>query len=119
MIDPKEILSACMDAHEFGQNAGSSMAKPFMSAIPDLSVASSQNASNLIGHVQQVGGKMLDHMTNIKNSIDKQVAAHQDAQQRQKSYDFNVDMNDLRPTDAVGFPQEMPSNFFAPFKTGK
>ncbi|MCA8435389.1 DUF6277 family protein [Burkholderia seminalis] len=119
MIDPNEILSACSNAHEYGQNASSSMAQPFMSSVPDMSVASSQNASNLIGNVQQVGGKMLEHMSNIKASVDKQVAAHQDAQQRQKTYDFNVNMNDLRPTSGVGFPQEMPSNFFAPFKTGK
>ncbi|WP_323123570.1 DUF6277 family protein [Burkholderia alba] len=119
MIDPKEILSACTNAHEYGQSASSSMAQPFMNAVPDMSVASSQNASSLIGNVQQVGGKMLEQMSNIKASVDKQVAAHQDAQQRQKTYDFNVNMNDLRPTNAVGFPQEMPSNFFAPFKTGK
>ncbi|WDD90224.1 DUF6277 family protein (plasmid) [Burkholderia sp. FERM BP-3421] len=119
MIDPKVILAACTSAHEYGQSAGSSMAQPFMDSIPDMSVASSQNASNVIGGVHQIGGKMLDHMVNIKASVDKQVAAHQDAQQRQKTYDFNVNMNDLRPTNTVGFPQEMPSNFFAPFKTGK
>ncbi|VWC16426.1 DUF6277 family protein [Burkholderia lata] len=119
MIDPTEILSACTSAHEVGQNASSSMAQPFMSGVPDMSVASSQNASNVIGNVQQIGSQMLGHMTNIKASVDKQVAAHQTAQQRQKSYDFNVNMNDLRPTNAAGFPQEMPSNFFAPFKTSK
>ena len=119
MIDPAEILAACKDAHTFGQNASSTMAEPFMNAIPDLSVASSSNASMMIGQVQQVGSKMLAHMENIKAAVDRQVAAHQDAQQRQKTWDFDVDMNDLRPTDAAGFPQEMPSNFFAPFKTGK
>ncbi|AOK29365.1 hypothetical protein WS67_12570 [Burkholderia singularis] len=119
MIDPKEIFSACSDSHAYGQNASSSMAEPFISSISDMSVASSSNASNLIGHVQQVGGKMLDHMSNIKSAVDRQVAAHQDAQQRQRTYDFNVNMNDLRPTVAVGFPQEMPSNFFAPFRTTK
>jgi hypothetical protein len=118
MIDPKEILSACMEAHKFGQDSSTSMADPFMSGIPDLSVASSSNASNVIGNVQEIGNKMLGHMSNIKSTIDRQLAAHQDAQQRQQSYDFNVDMSDLRPTNSVGFPQEMPSNFFAPFRTG-
>jgi hypothetical protein len=119
MIDPKEIFAACSDAHAYGQSAGGSMAQPFISSIPDLSTASSSNASNLIGNVQQVGGQMLNNMTKIKASIDSQVFTHQDAQQRQKTYDFKVNNPDLRPTDAVGFPQETPSVFFAPFKTGK
>jgi predicted DNA-binding ribbon-helix-helix protein len=119
MLDPKEILAACSSAHEYGQNASGTMAQPFISSISDMSVASSSNASNLIGNVQQTGGKMLDHMSSIKASVDQQVAAHQDAQRRQKTYDFNVNMNDLRPTNSVGFPEEMPGNFFAPFKTGK
>jgi len=118
MIDPKDILSACTNAHAYGQNAGSTMAQPFLNSVPNMSIASSQNASSMIGNVQQVGAQMLGHMSNIKSSVDQQVAAHQDAQQRQKSYDFNVNMNDLRPTTATGFPQEMPANFFAPFKTG-
>lgn len=58
-------------------------------------------------------------MSSIKSAVDKQVMIHQDNQQRQKTYDFNVDMRDLRPTNAVGFPEEMPSIFFAPFRTGK
>ncbi|CAG9269902.1 hypothetical protein BCEP4_590007 [Burkholderia cepacia] len=90
-----------------------------MSSIQDMSVASTRNASNIIGNVQKIGAQMLEQMSNIKASVDKQVDAHQDAQQRQKTYDFNVNMNDLRPTNAVGFPEEMPSNFFSPFKTGK
>ncbi|MDN7671513.1 DUF6277 family protein [Burkholderia oklahomensis] len=119
MIDPKEIFSACSNAHQYGQDASGSMAQPFMNSIPDLSTASSSNASSLIGNVQQVGSKMLEHMSTIKSAVDKQVMIHQDNQQRQKTYDFNVDMRDLRPTNAVGFPEEMPSIFFSPFRTGK
>ncbi|WP_050462880.1 DUF6277 family protein [Herbaspirillum autotrophicum] len=119
MIDPKEIMAACNEMHGYGQSAGSSLSESFINAIPDMSVASTSNASNMIGTVQQVGNKMLEQMSNIKSSIDKQVAAHQDAQRRQKTYDFDVNMSDLTPTNAVGFPQELPENFFAPFKTGK
>lgn len=119
MIDPAAILAASTEAQQFGQSSGSSMAQPFISSIADMSVASSSNASNLIGNVQQIGSQMLSSMTKIKASIDSQVAAKQDAQQRQKTYDFNVDKADLRSTEAVGFPQETPSTFFAPFKTGK
>ena len=119
MIDPKDILAACTNAHQFGQEASSAMAQPFISSVPDMSTASPSNASNVIGGVQQVGAQMLANMMTIKSAVDQQVMAHQDAQQRQKSYDFNADMRDLRPTNAVGFPGEMPSNFFAPFKTGR
>lgn len=119
MIDPAAILAASTEAQQFGQSSGSSMAQPFLSSIADMSVASSSNASNLIGNVQQVGAQMLNSMTKIKASVDSQVAAKQDAQQRQKTYDFNVNKADLRPTDAAGFPQETPATFFAPFNTAK
>ncbi|MBB5413875.1 hypothetical protein HDG34_007858 [Paraburkholderia sp. HC6.4b] len=119
MIDPKEILAACSNAHQYGQDASSSMAQPFLDSVPDMSTASSSNASNVIGGVQQIGAKMLEHMSTIKASVDKQVMMHQDKQQRQKTYDFNVDMRDLRPTTSVGFPEEMADSFFAPFGTGQ
>ncbi|CAG9258744.1 hypothetical protein WK39_22240 [Burkholderia cepacia] len=119
MIDPKEILNACSNAHQYGQSAGSTMAQPFLDSIPTMSTASSSNASNVIDGVLQVGSKMMDHMSKIKASIDQQVMVHQDNQQRQKTYDFNVDMRDLRPTTSVGFPQEMASDFFKPYRTAK
>jgi hypothetical protein len=84
-----------------------------------MSPASSSNVSNVIGGVQQVGSKMMDQMAAINASIQEQVMMHQDNQQRQKTYDFNVDMRDLRPTTSVGFPEEMASDFFAPFRTAK
>ncbi|KMN30916.1 hypothetical protein VI26_20525 [Chromobacterium sp. LK1] len=115
MIDPAEILKACNAAQQYGQNAGSKMAEPFLNAVPDMSIASGSNASNLIGNVQDVGRQMLDQMSAIKSAVDKQVAVHQDQQRRQKTYDFQPDMSDLRPSDAKGFPTEMPEAFFAPF----
>jgi hypothetical protein len=118
MLDPKEIINACNEAHTYGQNAQGSLAQPFLNAAPDMSIASTQNAMDTINAVQGVGQKMLAQMSNLRDSIDKQLAAHQDAQTRQKSYDFSSDMSDLRPTTAVGFPREMPGNFFAPFRTG-
>lgn len=118
MLNPKDIINACNEAHTHGQNSSSTLAQPFLKAAPDMSIASSQNAMDTIGNIQGVGQKMLEQMSNLKDSIDKQLTAHQDQQMRQKSYDFKKDMSDLRPTTAVGFPQEMPSNFFAPFRTG-
>ncbi|AUH53590.1 hypothetical protein CXB49_09520 [Chromobacterium sp. ATCC 53434] len=115
MINPAEILKACSAAHEYGQTAGSSVAAPFLSAVPTMSVASSSNVGNLIDGVQDVGTKMLGNMGAIKSAIDQQVAVHQDQQRRQKTYDFQPDMSDLRPSDAKGFPIEMPEAFFAPF----
>lgn len=117
MIDPKAILAASSAAQQFGQTAQQSMAAPFLSSIPDMNVASSSNASNIIAGVQQIGNQMLGHMTAIKNSVDGQVFSHQDAQRRQKTYDFKRDMSDLRPTDAQGFPEELGDAFFAPFRT--
>ena len=116
MIDPKEILAASQAAQQFGQASHQAMAAPFLEAIPTLNVASSTNASEIIGHIQGVAGKMLGHMTTIRSSVDNQVFIHQDAQRRQKTYDFKTDMSDLRPTDAQGFPKELADPFFAPFR---
>lgn len=117
MIDPKEILAACSAAQNFGQSAQQSMMEPFMKSIPDMSVASSSNASQIIGGVMQVGQQMLKQMETIRQSVDSQLFAHQDAQRRQKTYDFKRDMSDLSPTDAAGFPEELGDEFFAPFRT--
>ncbi len=91
------------------------MAAPFLESVPNMNTASSQNASQMMFGVQDVGAKMLGNMTAIKDSIDRQVFVHQDKQRRQKSYDFQPDMSDLRPTDAQGFPKELADEFFAPF----
>jgi len=117
MIDPKEILAASSAAQQFGQTSQQAMSAPFLASIPDMSVAAGSNASQVIGGVQQIGSQMLGHMTAIKNSVDAQVFSHQDAQRRQKTYDFKRDMSDLRPTDAQGFPEELGDQFFAPFRT--
>ncbi len=115
MIDPKEMLAASKAAHQYGHSASASMSAPFIESVPDMNAASSQNASQMMFGVQDIGAKMLGNMTAIKDSIDRQVFVHQDKQRRQKSYDFQPDMTDLRPTDAQGFPKELADEFFAPF----
>lgn len=117
MIDPKDILAASSAAQQFGQTSQQSMMEPFLKSIPDMKVASSSNAGQIIGGVQQVGQQMLNQMTAIRKSVDDQLFSHQDAQRRQKTYDFKRDMSDLRPTDAQGFPEELGDEFFAPFRT--
>lgn len=115
MIDPKEMLAASSAAQQFGYNAGASMSAPFIEGAAGMSIDSSSNASSVIGGVQDIGAKMLAQMSDVKKSIDQQVFSHQDAQQRQKTYDFQPDMSDLRPSDARGFPSELANEFFAPF----
>ena len=115
MINPKEILAASMAAHSMGHAASASMSTPFVESVPGMTVDSSKNASQIMGGVQQVGTHMWQQMSAMKNSIDQQVFVHQDTQRRQKSYDFNPDMSDLRPTDAQGFPKEFDNEFFTPF----
>lgn len=115
MINPKEILAASMAAHALGQTTSAAMSSPFVQAVPRMSVDSAQNASQIMGGVQQVGAQMWQQMGAVKSSIDQQVFVHQDAQRRQKSYDFKPDMSDLRPSDAQGFPKELDNEFFSPF----
>jgi hypothetical protein len=115
MINPAAILAASQDMMKFGQTHTSAMSEPFVASTPGMTIASSTNASQIIGGVQNVGLQMLQHMGNIRSSVDSQLFAHQDAQRRQKSYDFKPDMSDLRPSDAQGFPKELANEFFAPF----
>jgi hypothetical protein len=115
MINPKEILAASMAAHAMGQTTSATMSSPFVQSVPSMSVDSAKNASQVMGGVQQVGAQMWQQMSAVKSSIDQQVFVHQDDQRRQKSYDFNPDMSDLRPSDAQGFPKELDNDFFSPF----
>jgi len=88
----------------------------FMVGTPAMPVASASNASNVIDNVHQNGQQMLANLIQAKNSIDSQVAAHQEKQRSEIPSNFTPDMNDLRPTDAKGFPKELPEEYFAPFK---
>jgi hypothetical protein len=115
MINPKDILAASNAAHAMGQTSAASMSAPFMQSVPGMTVAAGQNASQIMGGVQQVGAQMWQHMSKVKSSVEQQVFVHQDAQRRQQSYDFKPDMSDLRPTDAQGFPKELDNDFFSPF----
>ena len=115
MINPAEILAASQAAQQFGQTHNAAMSAPFIAATPGMTIASSTNASQIIGGVQNVGAQMLQQMASIRQSVDSQLFAHQDAQRRQQSYDFKPDMSDLRPTDAKGFPKELHNEFFSPF----
>ena len=62
------------------------------------------------------GQQLLNSMNKVKNTRDSQVAAHQEKQRAQAMGQVNSDMNDLRPTDAQGFPKENPADFMAAFK---
>ena len=119
MFDPNEIILASQAAHSHGQSSRDAAAAGFMVNNPDMSVASAGNASNVIDAVHANGQAMLGSLAGVKSSIDRQVAAHQ-AQQTTPSAGHSPgavpDMNDLRPTDAQGFPKEDAGDFMAPFK---
>jgi hypothetical protein len=115
MIDPKAILDATLAATQFGATAQAGMTAPFTAGIASMNVASSSNSSNVIGGIQQISQQSLGHMTAIKTSIDSQLFAHQGMQRAQQSYDFKTDMDDLRPTDARGFPNELDAEFHKVF----
>ncbi len=115
MIDPKAILDATHAATQFGATAQAGMTGPFTAGIASMNVASTSNSSNVIGGIQQIGQQSLGHMMEIKSSVDSQLGVHQSKQRAQQSYDFNTDMNDLRPTDARGFPNELDMDFHKVF----
>ncbi|HEY4082030.1 MAG TPA: DUF6277 family protein [Burkholderiaceae bacterium] len=115
MIDPSKIFEAVQHSHNLGASSSASMAKPFMDSVMSRNIASGSNASQIADGVQQAGQQMLGQMNGIKESVLNQLAAVQDGQRREKSYDFKPNMADLRPTEAQGWPKELGNEFFKPF----
>ena len=114
MFDPSEIINAANAAHSATTASRQATADGFMSGGMD--VGSAANASNVIDTVHENGSKMLGGLSAAKSAIDRQVAAHQAQQSSELPSDFNSTMNDLRPTDAQGFPKESAADFFSTFK---
>jgi len=115
MIDPAKILEAIQSAQQLGANATSSMSKPFMENAATGNIQSGENASQINDGVTQASRAMLQNMEGMRESILNQLGAIQDKQRREKTYDFKPSMDDLRPTDAQGWPSELSGEFFKPF----
>ncbi|HYP86478.1 DUF6277 family protein [Variovorax sp.] len=115
MIDPSKIFEAVQAAHDIGASATSTMSKPFMDKVQTRDIGSGDNASQITDGVNQACQQMLGLMGGVKESVLNQLAVIQDKQRREKTYDFQPAMDDLRPTDAQGWPQELGDEFFKPF----
>lgn len=115
LIDPTKIYEAVQSAHSLGANATSSMAQPFINRVTTRDIQSGENASQINDGVNGACQQMLGQMSGMKESLLNQLSAVQDRQLREKSYNFKPAMNDLRPTDAQGWPKELGDEFFKPF----
>lgn len=115
MFDPSEIISAAASAHQMGTEARNQTTTAFMVGTPAMPVTAN-HASSVIDNVHAHGQQMLNNLNSVKTKLDSQVAAHQAKQRSAIPGNFDPDMNDLRPTDAQGFPQESPEQFLAAFK---
>jgi hypothetical protein len=115
MIDPSKIFEAVQNAHSLAPDATSSMAKPFMERVTTRDIYSGENASQITDGVMNTCQQMMGQMNGIKDSVLTQLAVIQDRQRREKSYNFKPAMDDLRPTDAQGWPKELGDEFFKPF----
>lgn len=115
MIDPSKIFEAVQHAHSLGADATNTMSKPFMERVVTRDIYSGENASQITDGVNQACQQMMGQMGGIKESVLNQLSAVQDRQRREKSYDFKPAMDDLRPTDAQGWPRELADEFFKPF----
>jgi hypothetical protein len=115
MIDPKEIHAAFPSAEDIHQKIAETLSASFLASAPDMSIDSAANASAIASSAEDIGAKSLERMMSLKQSINQQVRAHQQAQRARQPHDFTPDMNDLRQTVAHGFPQEMADEFFARF----
>lgn len=116
MINTAEILAAIQASTAMGQTALSSMSSSFIQGIPTMSMDAATTSSSITGGIQQAGTDMWAQMDAISKSVNAQVALHQQQQTAESTHDFKADMNDLRPTNARGFPQELDTDFFTPFR---
>lgn len=116
MLDPKEILASIQASLDNSGTVQSSATAGFSAGVPGYNVAGPANASLVIEGVQGAVGAMVENMNSIKRSIDSQLEAHQAMQRAETTQQFKVDMDDLRPTNAAGFPNELMDNFFKAFK---
>lgn len=115
MIDPSKIFEAIQQSHSLAESAASSMAKPFLKQATTRDIYSGENASQITDGVSNACKEMLGQMDGVKDSVLTQLAAIQKEQRREKSHDFKPSMDDLRPTDAQGWPKELGDEFFKPF----
>lgn len=116
MLDPKEIIASIQQSLDSCNTMQASTTASFNEGVPGYDIAGPANASLVIGGVQNAVNSMVENMNNIKRSIDDQLDAHQTMQRGETTQQFNVNMDDLRPSNAAGFPNEMMDNFFKAFK---
>ncbi len=115
MIDPSKIFAAIEASHQLGNQMGETLSKPFLDKAATRDIYSGENASQIVDGVMNACTQMMGQMETVKDSMLNQLAAVQDRQLREKSYDFKPSMGDLRPTDAQGWPRELGDEFFKPF----
>lgn len=116
MLDPKEIIASIQQSLDSCNTMQSTTTAGFNEGVPGYNINGPANASQVIGGVQGAVNSMVENMNNIKRSIDDQLEAHQNMQRGETTQQFNVNMDDLRPTSSAGFPNELMDNFFKSFK---
>lgn len=116
MLDPKEIIASIQASLDSNNTMQSTSSASFSAGVPGFNINGPGNASMVIGGVQGAVNSMIENMNGVKRSIDEQLDAHQAMQRAEKPQQFSPNMDDLRPTDATGFPNEIMDNFFKAFK---
>lgn len=115
MIDPNEIIAACSNLSQLGEQTSGPLTTPFLAGTPAMTVDPSATSSSVISNVQNIGQTMMGQMNSIQASITQQLNTHQQNQSQQSPKDFQPNMADLRNATSHGFPNEMANEFFAKF----
>jgi hypothetical protein len=116
MLDPKDIIASIQASLNSSNAMQASSTASFNAGVAGYNIAGPANASLVIAGVQGAVNSMVENMNGIKKSIDDQLDAHQKMQKAETTQQFNVNMDDLRPTSAAGFPKEMTDSFFKVFQ---
>ncbi|MEE4410195.1 MULTISPECIES: DUF6277 family protein [unclassified Serratia (in: enterobacteria)] len=111
MLDPAKIFETMKAGGSLGQNSQSSLSQPFMDGVSNIQMSGPDAAKSVMSNVTKSCDDMFGNMKGIFNGLQSNVTAHQKMQTSEQPKDFNVPMDDLRPTIAKGFPNEM-ANFF-------
>ena len=115
MLKPDVIQDTAKAAPDYGGSAREASAAGFLAGVPGMNVDASSNTANVVGTVKATGMQMQTGMDQVRGNLEGQLQAHQEMQRARRSFDYQPNMEDLRPTHAKGFPKEKPEEFYAPF----
>lgn len=111
MFNPAQIFQVMKSASSMGAGSQAGLSAPFMQGLSSMQMSPAEGAAAVMSNVSDTCGNMLSSLNSMTKGLQSDVAAKQAAQAAARPEDFDVTIQDLRPTVAKGFPSELASFF--------